>query len=215
MQVTPTVFPRNEMFDVYPLELRFPFVPNQEMHCHLRVTNKHTDDGICCIINPRVPDRYDRLFSDILLSTSTTAITLRRKAEEELPSDKDEVEIVILITGCDENVINQKMAMLPPNDGVTSCDDMLKAAHELLGFGLHRTMLTAVIVATEDDDQALVADKTGQGDETFWISSIDVHPMEPWVLSVQGREAVLSVQGREAVYVWNWQTNKKMREYWP
>lgn len=146
-----TVVPWTELIDVYPSELRFPFVPNQVMHCHLSVTNK-TDGGVYCAIIPRVADRYDKcVFQGFLRPRSTADIKLSREAEEELPPDADMLEILLAI-GC-KNVrqYQQKLSTLSLDDDVSD-EDTLKAAHEFLGLDLYRTMLTAVFVLSEDDD---------------------------------------------------------------
>lgn len=152
MQVTPSSSTFSWTGHVYPLELRFPLVPNQqEMHCHLSLTNKTTDGVVSFAIIPEIPDRYRGRLQVSLLPMCTAAVTLCRDAEEELlPSETDRLEILILITGCDVDVFNQQISTLSLGKDA-SFQDTFKAAHELLGFELHRTMLTAIVVASEDD----------------------------------------------------------------
>ncbi|XBH66118.1 hypothetical protein VPH35_119577 [Triticum aestivum] len=185
---TTIVVPWTELIDVYPSELRFPFVPNQEIRCHLSMTNK-TDSGVYCAIIPRVADRYDEcVFQGILRPRSTAVIKLSREAEEELPPDADMLEILLAI-GC-KNVhqYQQKLSTLSLDDDV-SVEDTLKAAHEFLGLELYRTMLTAVFVLSEDVDGDLM----------------DVHPTEPWVLIVK--------DSGNNVYIWNMQTKETIGIY--
>ena len=83
MQVIATAFSGTRLVGLCPLELSFPFVPNQEMHCHLGLTN-NTNTLICCMLTPEVPDKYHwKGFEGYLQPMQTTAVTLYRKAEEE------------------------------------------------------------------------------------------------------------------------------------
>lgn len=151
MQVIQTPFPGTKLVDLCPLELIFGFVPNKRMRCHLSLTN-NTDTAICCVIKPKAPSRYWCNFEEYLVPMFTAAITLHRDADEELPSDTDKFEIVVLITGCDdEDIFRHQISMLSLDEN-TPFEGIMRAAHESLGFQLHRAMLTAVFVVSEEDE---------------------------------------------------------------
>jgi hypothetical protein len=156
MQVTSTAVPGTELIDVYPLELSFPFVPNREMHCHLSVTNK-TDCVVYGAIRPGVPGRYRGEFKFVLPPRFTGAIPLHRKAEEELPLDTDQLEIWMLISDSDEDVYQQQITMLCLDEEASCFEDKFQEVHELLGFELHRVMLTSVVVVSTLDDGRAVS----------------------------------------------------------
>lgn len=180
-------------------------MPNEKMHCHLSMTNK-TNGIVCFEIIPEVPGWYEDGFEDIILPPmSTTAITLRRQAKEELPSYTDKLKILMLLTGCDdEDDVRQQISTLPLDEDA-SLEDKIKALQVLPGFELHRAMLTAVVVVSEDCDRALVVDTAGQEDGNIDIELIDVHPTEPWVLIVNDYG--------NTVYIWNMQTKESIGIY--
>ncbi|VAI63733.1 uncharacterized protein LOC119326310 [Triticum dicoccoides] len=203
-QVTPTVVPGNEVLDVYPLELRFPFVPNKEMRCHLTTTTK-TDCFVFCMLVPGVPDRYSGDLVGIVPGMCTSVTPVVRQAEEELPSGTDELEVLFWLTGCnDPDKLALQLSALSVYPGSPSQYELKAAFHEL-GWELHRTTLTAVVVAPEDDDLALVVNTPCKEEEFFYsIDCMDVHPTEPWV--------AIFAKNRKGVYLWNWQTNEKIGE---
>jgi len=209
-QVVPTTtFPWFEMVDVYPIELSFPFVPKQEMHCQLAVANK-TNGGAFFAVRSEYPERYhcgklDFREYHYLRPACTVAITVYRQAVEELPLYPDKLEINVLITGLDENQTLEKLSTLS-----LQCTpmDVTFGVAERLGFQLHVEDLTAVVIVSEEDDRALVVDTTYTCWEegAFHIDGMDVHPTEPWVLVVgYARDSIVSI--------WNWLTNEKIGEY--
>jgi len=208
-QVGPTTsFPWFEIVDVYPIELSFPFVPNQEMHCQLAVANK--TNGIACFaIRSEYPERYlwdkhDFRTYYYLPPACTRAVTVYRQAVEELPPHPDKLEIIV-ITGLNKNEMVEKLSTLSLH--CTHMDVTFEVA-QLMGFELHVVDLTAVVVGSEEDDRALVVDTTytcWEGD--FHFDAMDVHPTEPWVLIVG------YARDSRIFYIWNWQTNEKMGEH--
>jgi hypothetical protein len=155
MQVIATAFSGTELVGLCPLELTFPFVPNQEMHCHLGLTN-NTNTLICCMLTPKVTDKYHwKGFEGYLQPMETTAVTLYRKAEEELPSDINKFEIQALILGSVDDAVEKLSAL--PLDRSLPFEDFFKAAPGLLGLELHRAMLTAVVTVSEEDDNRAVS----------------------------------------------------------
>lgn len=200
-QVAPTAFPGTELVDFYPLELRFPFVPNQKMHCEISLTNKHTDAGVWFMIIPEVPNRYHGRLSGFMSPMYTIAIPLSREAEEDPPLDVEKFKVLMFITGTDVYVVNQQISTLSFDEGA-SIEDEIKVTQEMLGFKLHRVMLTAVVVISEDNDRALVTNDIGFGEVvTMYVRSIDVHPREPWVLITEDGNRI---------HIWNWKTNEIM-----
>uniref|UniRef100_A0ACD5V9J0 Uncharacterized protein n=1 Tax=Avena sativa TaxID=4498 RepID=A0ACD5V9J0_AVESA len=200
-QVAPTAFPGTELVDFYPLELRFPFVPYQKMYCEISLTNKHTDAGVWFMIIPEVPNRYQGRLSGFMSPMYTIAIPLSREAEMYPPLDVEKFQVLMFITGTDVDVVNQQISTLCFDEGAT-IEDEIKVTQEMLGFELHRVMLTAVFEISEENDRALVVNDIRFGEEvTKSIISIDVHPREPWVLITEDGNRI---------HIWNWMTNEKM-----
>jgi hypothetical protein len=145
-----TAFHGTDLIDFSPRDLRFLFVPNGKMSCELSLTNK-TDGAVYFAIVPQVRGRYSwRTSSDCMPPMHTTTITVNRKVEMELPSDNDKLEILVLVTGCDEDDMLEKLSTLCLDEDATT-EDTFKAAHECLGFELHRATLTAMFVSKDSD----------------------------------------------------------------
>uniref|UniRef100_A0ACD5TR01 Uncharacterized protein n=1 Tax=Avena sativa TaxID=4498 RepID=A0ACD5TR01_AVESA len=118
-QLAPTAFPGTELVDFYPLELRFPFMPNQEMRCEISLTNKHTDAGVWFMIIPEVRNKYDGRLIGFMSPMYTIAIPLFRKSEEDPPLDYEKFKVLMFITGSDVDAVNQQLSTLCFDEGAS------------------------------------------------------------------------------------------------
>lgn len=203
-QVGPMPFPSTELLDVYPLELSFPFQPNQqlqhELQCQVSLINK-TDGEVAFFV---IPDHGARIMpvNGILMPMSTSVFTLTmlmsRKMEPLLGSS-DEVLILMFVMRSSDDV-RQLMKTSVDEDGELNMpiDDLYKQVQQL-GGETHRTTLAAAVQHDTRSPSAKFLYSTRVVGSNR-IMSVDVHPTEPWIL-------VLATFG---VYIWNWQTKQKI-----
>lgn len=139
-QVNRMVFPGTELLDVYPLELRFPFMEKEPAQCQLSLINK-TDGEVGFFV---LPSLRVRSLNGILMPNCTCIFTLKMLSNERLDSS-DEVPLLMFIMKSSDNV-RELMKTSVNIDGELniSTNDLYEQVQEI-GGEMHFATLTAVL----------------------------------------------------------------------
>ncbi|CAL4995413.1 unnamed protein product [Urochloa decumbens] len=204
----------SKMLDVHPLELRYPWEPNQRIGCPVSLTNR-TDRYVGVWITPTCPDTFfDFLFPvlkwpqteeglcsplfHIMKPHSTWVVSVTMKKQPQPPlRDKDKFEVLMIATGSAKEDIEHLALSIGNKPNI---DDNLLKQIKKLGGEVHRTMLSAG-TCYQPANQAVISHQIISTRRFGSVYSLDVHPTETWILT-----------GHRGGYVsiWNYHTQERV-----
>lgn len=132
MQISPRSV-ENELLDIYPSKLCFPFELNKEIRCLLSLTNKSQDDYVYYVIQPNNPDGYSAEgLVGFVRPNFTLSISVVMKERHQPPRNEDEFPIIMInksVRGFD-SLLHSKGS---PSDLASKRDDMFWEIREMGG----------------------------------------------------------------------------------
>ncbi|XBI04273.1 hypothetical protein VPH35_132597 [Triticum aestivum] len=163
------------VLDVHPLELRFPYHPNEPISCSLYLTNNTNENVAFRLVDRggKSPWCFTKLpLYGIVPRRSTYTLIVTTKEEMKLKEKKD-FDLVI-----QSSLLEHKYIVLFQNQ--CESDQFFEEAKEL-GNMVHEVILKPVYLQHEDitsEDQNISAMYNRDN-----LKSIDAHPTEPWILT--------------------------------
>ncbi|RLN07547.1 hypothetical protein C2845_PM11G18160 [Panicum miliaceum] len=197
--------------DVNPLELRFPWEPNKPTEeCTVTLTNRtgrHVAvritpaEGICW--SPSLGTSFQPMEPH-----STLALHIRMGKQSQGPPETGKLEVLMVLMASKEHLgklLKSVEGLLDMEDKSDSILERVKS----LGGQVHRELLMATTynpacyqqqAVIHNDDQKFIPTS-----EFERVRSIDVHPMETWVLAGHdcGHVSIWNYQTQEMVMVFN------------
>ncbi|XP_044425392.1 uncharacterized protein [Triticum aestivum] len=163
----------SKLLDVHPLELRFPYCPNEPIPCSLHLTN-NTDENVAFRLvdkSGKSPWCFAKLpLCGIVPHGSTYTLTVTMKEEMKL---KEETDFDLVIQS---SLLGDKYIEVF-NDQSES-DTFFKEAKQF-GNMVHEVTLKAVYVQYGEITSENISVKYNP--DSLW--SLDAHPTEPWILT--------------------------------
>ncbi|XBI04999.1 hypothetical protein VPH35_133205 [Triticum aestivum] len=163
----------SKLLDVHPLELRFPYCPNEPIPCSLHLTN-NTDENVAFRLvdkSGKSPWCFSKLpLYGIVPHGSTYTLTVTTKEEMKL---KEETDFDLVIQS---SLLGDKYIEVF-NDQSES-ESFFKEAKQF-GNMVHEVTLKAVYVQYGEITSENISVKYNP--DSLW--SLDTHPTEPWILT--------------------------------
>ncbi|KAL6640387.1 hypothetical protein ACP70R_021510 [Stipagrostis hirtigluma subsp. patula] len=202
-------FETSKLLDVHPLELRFPWEPNNRIRCPVTLTNR-TDHYVGVKITPICQDTcsdlhflvlwegkrrevpYSPLFQ--LVEPHSTLVLTMTMEEKQLPPPPREIgkyEVLMLEIGSEEVLRDLKLKMHRY---------FLKKVEEIRGE-VHRAMLRAVICDPSSCAAVITHQLVPGVSGKEYSPCIDTHTIVPWIL-VGDSKGLVSI--------WNYRTQKRL-----
>lgn len=163
------------ILDVHPLELCFPYHPNEPISCSLDLTN-NTDENVAFRLvdkSGKSPWCFTKLpLYGIVPPRSTYTLIVTTKEEMKLKEKKD-FDLVI-----QSSLLRDKYIMVFQNQ--SESDQFFEEAKEF-GNMVHEVILKAVYLQYEEitSEHQNISVKYNRDD----LRSMDAHPTEPWILT--------------------------------
>ncbi|XP_048547393.1 uncharacterized protein LOC125526816 [Triticum urartu] len=188
-QISTCVVKDSEMIDVHPLQIHFCFGPNKIMSCPFHVTNNMDDQHVSVRCVAKLPEagRYLRDVSGVVPPRSTHTFFVSMKQVEQPPTNMSVLDMVI------ETILGEVLS----SDG--SFETYFKDARKENSRGFREVTLNAICATTCEKTSEVIL---REGDYAA-LSSMDVHPTEPWILAAYYKWLV----------IWNYKTQTRIREH--
>ncbi|XP_062197393.1 uncharacterized protein LOC133900323 isoform X2 [Phragmites australis] len=176
-----------ELLEIQPLELRFPFKPNELIPCSVHLTNR-TDYRVAFRLRPGNPKRYfTEWLCGVVPPNCTYTLTVMMKEQQQQPQDPDKF-LIQQSSLMDDNqliYIVQGKADIEFNNFFTEVEKTgVDRVHKLMLMPVSdpQAETTSVVISTENFTKMV---------------SMDVHPTESWIVTGHFNGNVC---------IWNYQT---------
>ncbi|KAM3196371.1 hypothetical protein ACQJBY_072193 [Aegilops geniculata] len=177
-------FTDSELLDLDPLELRFPFEANKRISRTLSVVNK-ADRHVLFWVTPDLTDMYcceeHVCAHGPVTPMSTCGVSITLMEQQQRPLKTDSLIYILMVTSENESRLKDFMK------NKTNLEDDFPQLFDKLGCQLHVAMATAVVCP---QSETAITPKIIFGKELRDLTTMDVHPTEPWVLVVEDQREV-------------------------
>lgn len=145
----------NNLLDIHPHKLCFPFKLNEVTRCPVSLTNM-TDRYVGVWITPTNPEEgiYKPLKCSLIHPHSTLVVSLEMERQQQPPwRDTQEFEVLMVAMGSKDDIRDLNSSFGSSSNELSLSRDFRKRVEEL-GGEVHGTMLTTVIICDPGSRQA-------------------------------------------------------------
>ncbi|KAM3206582.1 hypothetical protein ACQJBY_061974 [Aegilops geniculata] len=184
-------FTDSKILDIHPLKLQFPFEAGKRTSCPLNLTIKADQYVRFCIIQ-EFKDMYLCEENELVypMSTCGFSITLVERPLRMI--------YILMITSESKFALDNFMASISWDDMMDKVD--LPQRVEELGCQMHVAMVTGAVCP---QSATTITPKVIFSKESFAANTMDVHPMEPWILVIDHYHSRVSI--------WDYQTQSETK----
>ncbi|XP_024319298.1 uncharacterized protein LOC100831776 isoform X4 [Brachypodium distachyon] len=188
---------KSKLLDVHPLELCFPFEPKKAISCSFRLDNKG-NDRIALMVMAKSQKMYSTklpLCSVVPPGCSYTITVTMRKQNQQPPSGIGELFTVQSVAVGDHDLKHVDL-----DSASAVYDNFFKKAEEMNSDEVQEIMLP---VSWDPPAEGTESEPTQSRIEIIampnsqQVSSVDVHPLEPWIMTTHSGGSLR---------VWDYQT---------
>uniref|UniRef100_A0A0A9BN88 Protein kinase domain-containing protein n=1 Tax=Arundo donax TaxID=35708 RepID=A0A0A9BN88_ARUDO len=184
----------SELLGIQPLELKFPFKPNELIPCPLHLTN-HTDHRVAFRLHPRNPERYfTEWLCGVVPPRATYTLIVMMKEQQQPPLDQDE-----FLMEQSRIMYDEKLKEISQGAADDEFDNFFIEVEEMGADRVHELKLMAVCGPQAETTSEVISmlnlDK---------MVSMDVHPSKPWVVTGHFNGHVC---------IWNYQTKAMINSF--